>query len=411
MSSETQSENIIIVGASHAASQVSISLRQGGFVGNITMIGDEEHVPYHHPPLSKEFLSGNKTIEDILIRPQSVYAKANVKLKLSTRVEAIERATKTVLTDNGETLPYDKLILTTGARVRHLKIPGEKLENVFYLRNSEDVLGIKAKISDSKKAVIIGGGYIGLETAASLRKQGLEVIIIEAMPRILQRVTAPELSTFYKRIHIEEGVRIIEGVMASAIHEDGTELKVQTVCGQEFLADFVVIGIGVIPNLELAADAGLTTSNGIEVNEFCQSSDPDIYAAGDVTWHFNPIYGSKLRLESVPNATEQAKTVANHINGVEKPYTALPWFWSDQYDLKLQIAGLSADYNEIIIRGDIDSGRSFSVFYFKGDTFLAVDAVNSPRDFMFGRQVLSKGLQIKKSIVADIEADLKSAVE
>ena len=398
---------VVIIGASHAAAQTSVSLRQGGYEGKITVIGDEPDLPYHRPPLSKDFLSGNKALDDILIRPASGYEAANIEMKLGVRVEAVDRTAKTVVTDAGETLSYDKLVLTTGARIRRLPVPGEDLDGVYYLRDTKDVRAIKTEVKAGRKAVIIGGGYIGLETAASLKKQGMDVTVLEAMPRILQRVTAPIMSEFYKRIHSEEGVNILEGVMASAIEKTENGLRVQTSCEQSFDADIVIIGIGVIPNIELAEAAGLKTGNGIEVNEFCQSSDPDIYAAGDVTWHHNPIYDRHIRLESVPNATEQGKVVANHINGKPKPYNSLPWFWSDQFDLKLQIAGLSQDYDDIVIRGDIEASRSFAAFYFKGERLLAVDAVNSPREFMLARMSLSKGMTLDKTLLADAEMDLK----
>ncbi len=403
-------EKCIIIGASHAAAQLCISLRQGGWEGPITVIGDEEDLPYHRPPLSKDFLSGDKTLGDILIRPAEIYEKANIDLKLGVRVGAINREEKSILTEDGDIYPYDKLVLATGARIRNLPVPGEDLKGVYYLRDTKDVLAIKSQVAPGKRAVIIGGGYIGLETAASLRKQGMEVTILEAMPRILQRVTAPELSHFYKRVHQEEGVNILDGVVASEISKSNDRLKVSTSCQQNFDADMVIIGIGVIPNMELAEMSGLTVGNGVEVNAFCQTSDSDIYAAGDVTWHFNPIYDRHVRLESVPNATEQAKTVATHINGQPKPYNSLPWFWSDQYDLKLQIAGLSDGYDELIIRGDIENSREFAAFYFKGDKLLAVDAVNSPREFMLGRMVLGKGKTLDKKALVDDTADLKSAV-
>ena len=398
---------VVIIGASHAAAQASVSLRQGGYEGKITVIGDEPDLPYHRPPLSKDFLSGNKALDDILIRPASGYEAANIEMKLGVRVEAVDRTAKTVVTDAGETLSYDKLVLTTGARIRRLPVPGEDLDGVYYLRDTKDVRAIKTEVKAGRKAVIIGGGYIGLETAASLKKQGMDVTVLEAMPRILQRVTAPIMSEFYKRIHSEEGVNILEGVMASAIEKTENGLRVQTSCEQSFDADIVIIGIGVIPNIELAEAAGLKTGNGIEVNEFCQTSDPDIYAAGDVTWHYNPIYDRHIRLESVPNATEQGKVVANHINGKPKPYNSLPWFWSDQFDLKLQIAGLSEGYDDIVIRGDIEASRSFAAFYFKGERLLAVDAVNSPREFMLARMSLSKGMTLDKTLLADAEMDLK----
>lgn len=403
-------EKCIIIGASHAAAQLCVSLRQGGWEGSITVIGDEDDLPYHRPPLSKDFLSGDKTLSDILIRPAEIYEKANIDLKLGVRVGAINREEKSVLTDDGDVYPYDKLVLATGARVRNLPVPGENIKGVYYLRDTKDVLAIKSQIAPGKRAVIIGGGYIGLETGASLKKQGMEVTILEAMPRILQRVTAPELSRFYKRVHQEEGVNILEGVVASELSKSNDRLNVSTSCQQNFDADMVIIGIGVIPNMELAEMSGLTVGNGVEVNAFCQTSDLDIYAAGDVTWHFNPIYERHVRLESVPNATEQAKIVASHINGQPKPYNSLPWFWSDQFDLKLQIAGLSDGYDDLIVRGDIENSREFAAFYFKGDQLLAVDAVNSPREFMLGRMVLSKGKSLDKGVLVDETAELKSAV-
>lgn len=403
-------DSCLVIGASHAAAQACVSLRQGGWHGDITVIGDEPNLPYNRPPLSKDFLSGQKDIEDILIRPQSAYETANVTMKLNTRVLSINPSFKTVVTDKGETLCFTKLILTTGARIRRLPVPGQDLPNVFYLRDTQDVLAIKTQVKAGQQAVIIGGGYIGLETAASLRKQGMEVTVLEAMPRILQRVTAPELSTFYKRVHTEEGVVILENVGATEIVTDKNGLLVKTGDGQNLSADMVIIGIGVIPNTELAAEAGLTVGNGIEVNEFCQTSHSDIYAAGDVTWHHNIIYDRYIRLESVPNATEQAKVCASHINGNGTPYNSLPWFWSDQFDLKLQIAGLSEGYDDIVIRGDITSSRSFAAYYFKGDNLLAVDAVNAPRDFMMTRMALSKGKNLDKAVLKDPDADLKSAM-
>lgn len=402
--------SVVIIGASHAAAQTCVSLRQGGWDGTITVIGDEAVLPYHRPPLSKDFLSGQKEIEDILIRPAAVYETADIKMRLGERVKSIDRAVKTVLTDKGATLNFDKLVLTTGARIRRLPVPGEDLDGVFYLRDTADVLAIKAKAETSKFALIIGGGYIGLETAASLRKQGLEVTILEAMPRILQRVTASELSAFYNRVHAEEGVTILENVMASKIELTTDGLSVFTACEQSFDADMVIIGIGVIPNVELADAADLTVGNGIEVNAYCQTSDPDIYAAGDVTWHHNSIYDQHIRLESVPNATEQGKVVASHINGAPKAYNSLPWFWSDQFDLKLQIAGLSTGYDDVIIRGDIANSRSFAAYYFKGDKFLAVDAVNAPRDFMFGKMSLTKGNTPVKAKLANPDIPLKETL-
>lgn len=404
------SKSILIIGGSHAAAQTSVSLRQGGWSGDITIIGDETVLPYHRPPLSKDFLSGQKDIDEILIRPAKVYETANINMRLGEKVGSINREAKTILTHSGEELAYDKLVLTTGARIRRLPVNGQDLNNVFYLRDTRDVHAIKEKVRTAKSAIIIGGGYIGLETAASLRKQSLDVTVLEAMPRILQRVTAPELSSFYKRIHSEEGVEILENVMATEIQKVDDGLKVLTSCEKDLVADMVIIGIGVIPNVELAETAGLEIGNGIKVNEFCQTSDPDIYAAGDVTWHHNPIYDQHIRLESVPNATEQGKVAASHINGAAKPYNSLPWFWSDQFDLKLQIAGLSAGYDNIVLRGNPHEGRQIAAFYFKGDKFLAVDAVNDPKAFMFSRMALTKGQHLDKAVLANSSLDLRTSL-
>ncbi|MDG1521944.1 MAG: FAD-dependent oxidoreductase [Hellea sp.] len=402
--------NCVIIGGSHAGSQFAISLRQGGWLGNITIIGEELDYPYHRPPLSKTFLSGEKKIEDILLRPAELYEKSRISIRLGERVKSIDRANKSVITDNNNIINYDKLVIATGARVRKIPIPGSETEGVYYLRNSDDVNKIKSGVIANDHAVIIGGGYIGLETAASLRKQGMKVTVIEAMARVLQRVTAPELSNFYKRIHDEEGVEIFEKVIATEFKKIDEKIHILTSCGKTFIGNMVIVGIGVIPNIELAESAGLAVKNGVEVNQFCQTSDPEIYAIGDVSWHYNEIYGRFLRLESVPNATEQAKIAALHINEKPKAYNSLPWFWSDQYDLKLQIAGLSEGYNHIVIRGDIEKGRSFSAFYFKDNNLLAVDAVNSPREFMFTKMVITKGQKLNKEILSDNSLDLKSAI-
>lgn len=400
----------LIIGASHAGAQAAVSLRQAGYAGRITLLGEEAVPPYHRPPLSKDYLSGERSEGDILLRPQESYADARIDLRLGLRAGAIDRADKTVQTIDGEHIAYDHLVLATGARVRHLRIPGANLPHVHYLRDTKDVDAIRARVAPGQRAVIVGGGYIGLETAASLRKRGMEVTILEAQPRILQRVTSEQMSDFYRRVHTEEGVEIIEDCLAARIEVADAELHVHTSCGQLFEAHLVVIGIGVIPNTELAEFSGLTIGDGIEVNGFCQTSDPNIYAIGDVSHHYSPLYERHVRLESVPNATEQAKVVAAHIVGKPKPYNALPWFWSDQFDLKLQIAGLSGGYDNMVVRGDPIGSRSFAAYYFKGDRLLAVDAVNAPRDFMTAKMALSKGRTLDKTKLAGPDADLKAAM-
>ena len=401
-------DHLVIIGASHTAAQLIVSARQNGWAGDITLIGDEAHLPYHRPPLSKDFLSGKKAIDDILIRPADSYAAAEVTLRLGVRADAIDRATKTISLSDGSQISYSKLVLATGARVRKLPVPGADLEQVYYLRDSGDVDHLRRRSQSSKRAVIIGGGYIGLETAASLRKLGLAVTVIEAMPRILQRVTTPIMSDFFRRLHREEGVDLVEGEMVNAISavEDG--VRVLTKSGLEFSADFVVIGIGVIPNVELAEDAALKVENGIVVDSYCLTNDPDIYAAGDVAARHHELYDQPMRIESVPNTTEQAKMVAAHLTGRAAILSTVPWFWSDQYDVKLQIAGLSKDIDDQVTRGDINS-RAFAVFSFKNNKLVCVDAVNDPRSFMFGKLAMTKNRVLDHNILADPASPHKAA--
>ena len=403
-------EKCVIVGASHAAAQVAPALRQQGWEGSITIIGNEYFLPYHRPPLSKDFLSGSKNIDNIMIRPPAIYQKSAIRFALGMTVESIDRNKKFLMLEDGHPVPYDKLVLTVGARVRKIDIPGTDLQGVFYLRDLNDVQQIKHFTGQEKKAVIVGGGYIGLETAASLRSLGMDVTVLEAMPRVLQRVTAPEVSEFYARIHQEEGVNIVTDTQVESI--DGEKDVEAVVCsdGTRFDADLVIIGVGVIPNTELAESAGLTVDNGIVVDEYARTSDPDVLAAGDCTSHWNPIYQRQIRLESVQNALDQATVAASSICGNLKAYSALPWFWSDQYDLKLQIAGLNQGYTDVVVRGDINSGRSFAAFYLKDDTILAVDAVNSPREFMLGKKLIINKTNVDVRKLRDENIALKELV-
>ena len=420
------SDNIVIVGASHAAAQACVSLRQLGWQGGLHLVSDEACLPYHRPPLSKSFMSGEDTLDDILIRPASAYEELDVTLYLGTRATRIDRTAGIVVLDRGGPLPYSKLILATGARVRRLDLPGAASakdgDGVFYLRDRADALSIREAVrGGARSALIIGGGYIGLEVAASLRKLGLDVRVLEAQDRILQRVTTPEMSAFYRRVHTEEGVAIVEGATARSIArqsgEKGEGLRVATTAG-DFEADMVVVGIGVIPNVELAAAAGLEIGDpargesGIRVDAFGRTSDPDIYAIGDVAWHHNDLYERHMRVESVPNATHMAKVASAHIlrPAAAPPRAALPWFWSDQYDLKLQIAGLSQGADRAVVRGDMLSGRSVAVFHFKDERLVAVDAVNAPRAFMFAKLAIPKGMALDPVKLADPATDLKACI-
>ncbi|MFT6681788.1 MAG: 3-phenylpropionate/trans-cinnamate dioxygenase ferredoxin reductase subunit [Haliea salexigens] len=402
-----QQEHCVIVGGSHAAAQVAASLRSNKWEGRVTLVSADDFLPYHRPPLSKAYLAGERTMDDILIRPPMFFDKAGVEVVLGTRVTSIDRVKRRVHLENQNNLTYTKLVLTTGARARKIDLPGHNLAGVFYLRNLNDVDHIREYLSGAKNTVIIGGGYIGLETASALRGLGLNVTVLEAMPRVLQRVTAPEVSAFYTRIHSEEGVQILTNVTVKSI--DGTK-HVEAVAladGRRIKADLVVVGVGVFPDVDLAARAGLETEDGIVVDEYARTSDSDILAAGDCTYHFNAVYDRWMRLESVQNATDQARVVANTISGKLVPYKALPWFWSDQYDLKLQIAGLSQGFDQVVVRGDTETGRSFAAFYYQNGRLIAVDAVNRPKEFMLSKKVLAGSGSADPQRVADERIDVK----
>lgn len=402
------SNHCIVIGASHAAVQLIISLRQNGWEGNITVISDEDHPPYQRPPLSKAYLANTIADEQLALRAPAAYQKLNVTFKLSTRVTSIDTQNKQVHLDSGEILGFDKLALCTGARARPLPIPGADLNAVHYLRTMDDVKGIQASATTAKTAVIIGGGYIGLETAASLNKLGVKVTLLETESRLLKRVASPQVSAFYLRLHTEEGIDIRLDTQAAKLLGDQALTQVICADGTAIDADMAIIGIGVIANTELASDAGLTVDNGILVNEFAQTSHEDIVAAGDCTNHPNPILNRNLRLESVPNATEQAKAAAASLCGIEKAYAELPWFWSDQFDVKLQITGMNQGYTEAVVRGDINNGRSFSVFYIANNKILAADCINRPKDFMLAKKLILQGTDCDAASLADESTDLKS---
>lgn len=391
----------VVVGASHAAAQIAPSLRQSGWTGTITVLGEEQTVPYHRPPLSKLYLAGEKSLDEILIRPAASYEKIDIEFRLGCRVASLAPDERAVTLADGERVPFDALVLAVGSRVRRLPLPGSDLGGVHYLRDIADVDRIRSEVRVDGNAVIVGGGYIGLETAAALRKLGMRVTVLEMMDRVMQRVTAECVSDFYTRVHREEGVEIFTNARVAAL--EGTERVRAVACedGTRHPADLVVIGAGIVPNTELAAEAGLDVQDGIVVNENCQTSNEQIYAIGDCAKHYDRRYGRWVRLESVQNATGQAKVAAATICGQERTYDELPWFWSDQYDLKLQIAGLSQGFDGVVIRGDSESGRSFAVFYFAGDRLLAVDAVNRPKEFVFGKKALTAGVIVDKERLGD----------
>lgn len=395
---------IVIIGAGQAAGQAAASLRQGGFEGPITILGEEAQAPYQRPPLSKQYLSGEIGMDRVLVRPEKFYPDKNIDLHTETTVQSIDRKNKTVTTTSGDTYPYDKLLVGTGSRPRILNIPGSDLDGIHYLRTIKDVDAIREAMASARKLCIVGGGYIGLEVAAVAVTKGLEVTVLEMEDRILQRVTTPEMSDFYHQLHTERGVNLMVNTGVSGFTADGAVATV--LCGDISIdADLVIVGIGIIPNTELAEAAGLACDNGILVDDHCQTSDPDIYAAGDCTNHPNAILDRRLRLESVPNAMEQARAAASNMVGGDKAYASIPWFWSDQYELKLQMVGFSADGDQQVLRGD-QATNQFAVFYLKDEKVVAVDAVNSPKEFMVCKQLYGKKVDV--SALADSSVDLKT---
>ena len=395
---------VVIIGAGHAAGQAAASLRQAKYAGDITIVGDEAHIPYQRPPLSKAYLKGDQSADKVYLRAESFYADRDIAMKLSTRATAIDTTAKTVALSSDETLHYDHLLISTGSRPRKLSIDGSDLPGIHYLRTMDDVDGLRDGMQADANLVIVGGGYIGLEVAAVGRELGLNVHVLEMEDRILQRVTTPEMSAYYHQLHEGRGVNIHTNTAVTGFAGDG---KVQEVlCGDKrFPADIVIVGIGIIPNTELAEAAGIVCDNGIVVDDHCCTSDPNVYAAGDCTNHPNPLLDRRLRLESVPNAMDQARVSTANMLGDDKTYAAIPWFWSDQYELKLQMVGFSADGDAQVLRGDMASNQ-FAIFYLKDGKVVAADAVNSPKEFMLCKQLIGKSAD--PAMLADPEADLKA---
>ncbi|MCK9247408.1 MAG: FAD-dependent oxidoreductase [Solirubrobacteraceae bacterium] len=398
-------ERVVIVGASHAAAQLCGSLRQHGCEGEIELIGDEPSLPYQRPPLSKALLSGESTLDDLLIRKPEFYEKQRVAFRRG-RVTRIDRASGVVELEDGAVVRYDRLVLCTGARARRLELPGADLTGVHYLRDAADAAAIRSGLDGVGRAVVIGAGYIGLEAAASLRKLGIAVSALEMADRVLQRVTAPEVSAFYDRVHREEGVDLRLGVGVAAIEGDDHVTGVRLTDGDVVPADRVIVGVGVVPNVELARDAGLAVDDGIVIDAHGRTDDPCVFAAGDCANYPDGRYGRRLRLEAVSSAVEQAKTVAATICGKDAAISALPWFWSDQYDLKLQIAGLSGGYDEVVLRGDPSTGRDFACFYLADGRLIAADCVNRAQEFMFAKRAITMGLAPDRAALTDPETAL-----
>jgi len=397
--------DVVIVGAGHGGAQVAIMLRTQKFEGSIAIIGDEPELPYERPPLSKEYFAGEKEFERIQLRPAKYWDEREVTMLLGTRVVAVDSVAHTVTTDGGETIGYGKLVWATGGSPRMLPIPGGDLPGVQGVRTRADADAMKAASENAGQIVVIGGGYIGLEAAAVLRKAGKQVVLLEALDRVLARVAGTELSRFYEREHREHGVDLRLGVSIEAIEGGDHVTGVRLSDGEVIPADLVIVGI--VPAVEPLLAAGADGGNGVLVDRHCKTSLPDIYAIGDCAAHENHFAeGATIRLESVQNANDQANVVAKGIVGDEAPYHAIPWFWSNQYDLKLQTAGLSTGHDQTVVRGDIAS-RSFSIVYLKAGRVIALDCVNATKDYVQGRMIITAGLRATPEQLADAGTPLK----
>ncbi|WP_373488930.1 NAD(P)/FAD-dependent oxidoreductase [Blastomonas sp.] len=402
--------DIAIVGAGHAGAQAAICLRQMGFTGSLALIGDERFPPYERPPLSKDYLAGERPFERILLRPEAFWAERGIDLQLGQRVKAIDPVTKTVALSQGASTGYGTLIWATGGSPRMLSCPGAQARNMFAVRTRADVDKIIALLPGVESVAIIGGGYIGLEAAAVMRKLGKQVTLIEALDRVLSRVAGPALSAFFEDEHRAHGVDIRTGALVESIETDEDDRAVAVHCadGSRTAADMVIVGIGIIPQTGPLILAGAAGGNGVDVDEFCRTSLPDVYAIGDCAAHANPFAnGGVMRLESVQNANDQAKIAAGHIMGGKVPYTAVPWFWSNQYDLRLQTVGLSVDHDAELVRGD-PASRSFSVIYLRGGKVIALDCVNATKDYVQGRKAIVDGIPLDLAQLADPLVPIKA---
>ena len=399
---------IVIVGGGQAGAQAIDTLRREGFGGRLVLIGNEPGLPYQRPPLSKKYLSGEMAAERLVFRHRSFYDEHAVELKLGKTATRLDPAAQQVELADGETLAYDRLLLCLGADSRRLTCPGAELPGVHYLRTMADVAPLQDGFKRGARVVIIGGGYIGLETAATGRKMGCEVTVLEMADRIMNRVVAPAVSQYFAQEHLMHGVNIVCDTRVTCVEGGARAERVVCADGSRYAADLIVVGVGAVANTALASSAGLACDNGIVVDEYCRTSDPAIFAAGDCTNHPSIRFGRRVRLESVDNAFEQAKTAA--LNMLDKPtvHDRVPWFWSDQFDNKLLIVGLAQDYDRQVLRGTPES-RSFSVCYLKGQELLAVEAINHSKDYMAARKLIAERVSLNPDRVQDPSVALKDA--
>lgn len=398
---------VLIIGAGHAGGSAAALLRQYGFEGEIVLAGEEAAAPYQRPPLSKAWLKGEAGLEDLLLRPESFYAEQTIDLRTGVTATAIDGAAKSVTFADGTVESYDVLILATGSTARKLAIPGADRPELLELRTLDHAERLKSALAPGKRLAVVGGGYVGLEAAASARALGAEAVVIERMDRVLARVASEPLSAFFTSLHRRHGVEILTGAEVAGFEDGGVRLA----DGGLIAADAILVGVGALAREALARTAGLDCENGVVVDESARTSDPAIYAIGDVTHRPLPVHGGRMhRLESVPNALEQAKQAAAAIVGRAAPAPEVPWFWSDQYDVKLQIAGLPFDADRQVVRGD-PATASFAVFHLNGDRIVCVEAVNAPAEFMGGRLLIGKGTPVDAALLADPATSIKAVAK
>ncbi|HVA13557.1 MAG TPA: FAD-dependent oxidoreductase [Stellaceae bacterium] len=401
--------HIVIVGAGHAGGRAAETLRAAGHPGRVTLVGSEAHPPYERPPLSKELLAGTIAHEKTYLNPATFYTEKDITLRLGATVAAIDRTAQRIELGDGSTIPYDALLLTTGARARRLPLPGGDGQRVFYLRDIADSLALRERLGDGTRLAVIGAGFIGLEVAATARKRGAAVTVLELAPHPLARVAAPEIGEFLAQVHRANGVDLATGVKVTAIEDTGAELRVIADGAAPIPADYVAVGIGAQPNSELAQAAGLETRDGIIVDQFGHTNDPAIFAAGDVTRHFNPILGRHIRLEAWQNAQNQGIAVAKIMAGGAQPFAEVPWFWTDQYNINLQMAGAPDRWDRIVWRG-LPSEPGFTLFQLLGGKVVAAVTVNNAREMRFGRALIQSGKIVDPALLGDKAAKLQDLV-
>lgn len=400
---------VVIIGAGQAGAQAAISLRQMKYEGEITILGEESHLPYERPPLSKAFLLGEQPIEKSFLRSEDFYKDQSIDLRRNVLVKSFDPKAKTVRFDGGE-IDYDDLIIATGTRAREINIPGANLEGVAYLRTVDDALALQAMAEKAKSVAVIGGGYIGMETAASLRKMGCEVTVFEFLDRVMARGVAPQVSDFFTKVHKDKGVDIQVSTGVTAFKGEDRVEAVVTSKGESVPVDLVIVGIGAVANDELAREAGIACENGIIVDEFSRSSDEHVYAVGDVAFTDNLSLGFGTRLESVHNAIAQSKAAASAVVGQSKAYNEVPWFWTQQYDYRLQMAGVPMDDDDFVLRGSMEEGK-FAVFALRDGILKAVNACNSAQEYVVGMRLIGMNKAIDPAVLSDPATNMKELLK